>query len=203
MSRVKWRVAPCGTTWDRSPAWRARRFATSLLLLGVALGVGCSSIRVVTDFDPDTEFSGFEEYAWLPDERPEGDPRLHNDLVDAVVRRSVDRTLSERGFRKVPLASANFLVTYYLGLETRIDVQTVHSSFRYSRRGWSGSVGTDTRVRQYERGTLLVDVLDPSSRRLVWRGSADSRVGSRTDPARRDQQIDDAVRRILDRFPPQ
>jgi hypothetical protein len=203
MSDVERCAEPIEGSPERLPARRARRLVASLLILGVALGVGCSGVSVVTDFDPDVEFTGFKKYAWLPDERPGGDPRLHNDLIDAVVRRSVDGSLAERGFEKVPLASADFLVTYYLGLETRIDVRTVHSSFRYSRRGWSGSVGTDTRVRQYERGTLLIDVLDPSSRRLVWRGSADSRVSSRSDPARRDQQIDDAVRRILDRFPPQ
>jgi len=187
-----------------SPVRRAGRSCAALLTLGLAMSVGCSGVRVTTDFDPDAEFSGFKKYAWLPDEPGQGgDPRLHNDLIDARVRSSVDRGLADRGFEKVSLASANFLVTYYLGLETRIDVQTVHSSFRYSRRGWSGSVGTDTRVRQYERGTLLLDVLDPGSTRLVWRGSADSRVNSRSDPARRDQQIDAAVQSILNRFPPQ
>jgi hypothetical protein len=200
MSGLQRLVEPIGGSSVR----RTARFGASLLILGIALSVGCSSVRVVTDFDPDAEFSGFVKYAWLPDEPGQGgDPRLHNDLIDARVRSSVDRGLADRGFEKVSLASADFLVTYYLGLETRIDVQTVHSSFRYSRRGWSGRVGTDTRVRQYERGTLLLDVLDPGSRRLVWRGSANSRVDSRSDPARRDQQIDDAVKRILDRFPPQ
>jgi hypothetical protein len=58
-------------------------------------------------------------------------------------------------------------------------------------------------VRQYERGTLLIDVLEPTERRLVWRGSTDARVTRRSDPARRDQQIDEAVQSILGRFPPQ
>ena len=39
----------------------------------------------------------------------------------ARVRGAVDRTLGERGFEKVAEADADFLVTYYLGLETRID----------------------------------------------------------------------------------
>jgi hypothetical protein len=180
------------------------RLGASLALLGLALCVGCSTLRVTTDFDPGVEFGGFGRYAWLPDGPAQGkDPRLHNDLIDARVRGAVDRVLAERGFEKVAEAEADFFVTYYLGLETRIDVRTVHSNFRYSRRGWSGSVGNSTRVRQYERGTLLIDVLEPTERRLVWRGSTDARVTRRSDPARRDQQIDEAVQSILGRFPPQ
>lgn len=190
---------------EPSPGTRTRgtgRFG-ALLIAGATLCVGCSTLRVTTDYDPDADFSGWRSFAWLSDRPMQGgDPRLHNDLVDARVRGAVDRALAERGFEKAPEASADFLVAYYVGLETRIDVRTVHNSARYSRRGWSGGVATSTQVRQYEMGTLLLDMLDPTDRRLVWRGSANARIRERSDPAQRAQQIDEAVQSILDRFPP-
>jgi hypothetical protein len=74
------------------------RLGASLALLGLALCVGCSTLRVTTDFDPGVEFGGFGRYAWLPDGPAQGkDPRLHNDLIDARVRGAVDRVLAERG----------------------------------------------------------------------------------------------------------
>jgi hypothetical protein len=58
-------------------------------------------------------------------------------------------------------------------------------------------------VREYERGTLLIDILLPAERTLVWRGSASGRLRETSDPAKREQRINDVVARILDRFPPQ
>jgi len=172
------------------------------LILGAASCVGCSGIRVTTDFDPSANFAAFRSYAWLPDtpQQP-GDPRLHNALVDGRVRSAVERALAARGFQKVPTENADFLVTYHLGLETRMDVQTIHRSHGYSSRTWHRRHSTQTIVTEYEMGTLLLDVLDPT-RGLVWRGSANARVRERSDPAQRESRINDAVQKILDRFPP-
>jgi len=190
------RIAADGARW--------RRFSVPILLALLAVfAIGCTTIPVTMDFDPGQDFSQLQTYAWLPnDPEMRTNPRLHNDLLDARVRGSVDAALADRGFRKVEEANADFLVAYYLGVESRVDVRTVHSTFRYSRRGWGGTMGTDTRVRQYERGTMLIDVLNPSERRLVWRGSASSRVTQTNDLDRRQRQIDNAVTSILKRFPP-
>jgi hypothetical protein len=191
---------------DRLVADRARSHGLAvpiLLTLLVLFGIGCTTIPVAVDFDTGTDFATFQTYAWLPNDADmRTNPRLHNDLLDARVRRSMDAALQSRGFRKVEEAEADFLVTYYLGVESRIDVRTVHSTFSYSRRGWGGTMGTDTRVRQYDRGTMLIDVLHPGERRLVWRGSASSRVTQTNDLDRRQRQIDQAVESILKRFPP-
>lgn len=54
----------------------------------------------------------------------------------------------------------------------------------------------------YLEGTLVIDVLDRSTRDLIWRGSAE---GALLDPRRSDQaqeEIDAVVRRVLERYPP-
>ena len=105
----------------------------AIALLGLA---GCSSFRVTTDFDPQANFEPLRNYAWLENVRkPSDDPRLHNSLVDSRVRAAVDRELATKGYSKTPASSADFLVTYYLGLETKIDVHTIHSGLQMSRAG--------------------------------------------------------------------
>jgi hypothetical protein len=185
----------------RSPL---RRLIALLGLAAMASSIGCASTRVATDYDPNAQFAGWKRWAWLPDPVGHaGDQRLHNDLVDARVRFSMRQALTAQGFEEGTVEDADFLVTYYLALDTGIDVRTVHTSFGYSRRGWGHRVATTTRVQQYERGTMLIDVLEPRERRLVWRGSTNSRLSQRSNPAQRQVQIAEAVSSIMERFPPQ
>jgi hypothetical protein len=59
-------------------------------LLGIML-VGCSSVRVVRDYDRSTEFGHLNTYAWQHATQPEtGNPRLDNDLIDARIRNAVN-----------------------------------------------------------------------------------------------------------------
>lgn len=188
--------------------WRAhpsKRVTLASLLLLAVFAVSCNryAIRVETDFDWRFRFAGVETYAWLPDPPGHaGDPRLHNALVDGRVRAAVNRRLQEDGYRRVPVEEADIHVTYYLGLEDRFSWRVVSNSYRYSGAGAFDHHRSETHLRQYERGTLLVDMLDPGRRGLVWRGSAQSRVRRESDPAQREQQIRDAVEKILYEFPP-
>ena len=83
-----------------------------------------------------------------------------------------------------------------------VDVRTIHTAHRYGPRAWPVAGATRTIMREYERGTLLIDVLVPADRSLVWRGSASARIREESDPAQREQRIEEAVEAILDRFPP-
>ena len=79
---------------------------------------------------------------------------------------------------------------------------THHRSFNYHHRSWTGPGRTEIIVREYEVGTLLLDILDPGERSLLWRGSGNARVRESSDPAQRERQINEAVKNILRRFPP-
>jgi hypothetical protein len=167
------------------------------------LVVGCARMRATTDYDADFDFSSLRHYAWLPAVPGQRtDPRVHNDLIDARVRAAVDRALGARGFGQVPEPEADFFVNYYLLLDTRLDVRTLNSSFGYGTHLWRSSAGTQTVVTEYERGTLIVDVLAAHERRLVWRGSTNARLGSSTTAERRTQLINEAVETVMSRFPP-
>ena len=169
----------------------------------VVLATGCSNIRVTTDFDPSVSFDAFSTFAFLPS--PGGQQqnvRTHNSLVDGRVEAAVTRELEARGLRSVPPSEADLWVVHHVGIEQGIDVRTVHTTHRYRRGGWSTSMGGQTTVQQYERGTLLIDVLKPPDRTLIWRGSGNARLRQSSTPEQRTRRIDDAVSRILKSFPP-
>lgn len=161
---------------------------------------GCATFRIQTDYDPAVDFGRLRTYAWQPrTERSEADARINNDLLDARVRSAVDRVLQARGYQLVTDAAHDFNVAYIVTIDTRTDVHTIPVTYGW---GWWGVMGTETYVDQYEQGTLLLDVIDAGSNKLVWRGSAAARVVDEETPERRTQRVNEAVEKILERFPP-
>ena len=172
------------------------------LWLTVLSGIACQSIQVEVDFRRDFRFASVRAYAWLPDPPGHaGEPVLHNDLIDGRVRDAVDLELQQMGYQKVAVDEADVHVTYYLSLGTEVSWQMVSRAYQY-RGGFFEHHTTQTALRRVERGTLLLDVLEPERRRLVWRGTARAQVRRNWDPERLDQKINDAVAKTLAQFPP-
>jgi hypothetical protein len=176
----------------------------------VALSAGCATLEIQTEYDPRADFSGFETWVWMPREpATTGDPRLDNAILHSRIRAVVEERLALQGYRKLSSGTPDFLVTFHTAIDQRLDVSTVDRS--YPRHGGAGRWGpgggwvysSETRVREYELGSLILDIADNRTRDLVWRGFAQAEIGQRTqDQARRDEQLREAVRRMLEQFPP-
>jgi hypothetical protein len=180
------------------------------ILLLAALGIACSSVRTSHDFDPGTDFSAWRSYAWYASESPRtGDPRLDNPLLHDRIVAAVDRTLAARGYALVQDRTPDFYVNHHLSTEQRLDVRTMNTGYaggpyggRWGGAGWGGVGWTETRVEQYEEGTLVIDFVDASARRLVWRGSGTRRLSRNPQPDRVTERVNEAVDEILAQFPP-
>jgi hypothetical protein len=186
------------------------RNARTVLVLATVLtlaSVGCVGFSVSMDYDPETDFSGYRSWYWLPPS-PTGDPRIDNDLVANRVHGAVERSLAARGYVKTSTGEGDFGVGYHGFIEGKIDIQTVDRYYGYGP-GWGrygmgyGGVGTETYVDQYDEGTLILDVVDTRSQKLVWRGSTSARVRENDSPKNRDERTQKAVDAILAEFPPE
>ena len=182
---------------------RTRVSALAVLLL--AAFCACSTLRVNSDYDPDFDFSGFRTWGWLTGPQAGTvDPRLVSGLVEERIRSALEKHLAARGFQRSTSGTPDFRVGYHAAVEDKVDVRTINRTSGYGP-GWGAGRGvmtTDTYVREYEQGTLILDVVDSRSNRLVWRGSAQAEVYSYSTPEQRAARIDDAVAQILESFPP-
>ena len=189
------------------------RGLAALTVLLAALAAGCSSMEVNYDFDPKANFSGLKTYSWL--DKPQkltGDPRIDgNTILEDRIHEAVDRGLAARGFRKVT-ADPDFLVAYHVSLDKRQSVQTLNSYYGYGP-GWGYGYGAayrpgfwagppDTYVYEYEQGTLILDIVHPGNKALMWRGSAQDEVHFKSSPEKDQKQLDEAVHKMLEHFPP-
>jgi hypothetical protein len=171
------------------------------------LMLACSGIKVDCDYDPSANFAPLRTWAWLPDAGKSGDPRLDNALIDSRIRKAVEAELAAKGFTLVASKTPDFQVTYHVSIEGKLDVDTIYRDYPgggygrygYRRGGWGQ---TETRVREYDEGTLLIDVLQAGSGALLWRGSGVATVREESSPEKRTERINTAVHKILERFPP-
>jgi hypothetical protein len=181
-----------------------QRLAMVVMLLAVT---ACGAIAVNSDYDTERQFSGLTTYAWMtPKQKLLQDPLVDNDLMNNRVRRSVGRRLTAQGFSEATGdTSADFLVTYHVSAETEYSVSNFHGSYGYypcwACYGHRYGYGRDSTVRMYKRGTFMIDVVDPASSQLIWRGVAGRRLNSGT-PQERDAYVDSIVTAILAQFPP-
>ncbi|MEN8200221.1 MAG: DUF4136 domain-containing protein [Thermodesulfobacteriota bacterium] len=181
-------------------------FAFAALLF---LCSACATLSVNTDYNPAYDFSRLRTYAWLDDGTPPGtDARINNDLVIDRVRSAVEWTLAAKGYVKSDAASADFRMSWLGVIDKKLQLDTIEHF--YSPYGY-GSLYRDpfwadppayTTVREYEVGTLIIDVLDPVRHKLIWRGTGSDRLSSTSDPVKITREINAAVSAILKDFPP-
>jgi len=178
-----------------------------VLLVLSALTLACSGIVVDSDYDPSADFTQLRTWSWLPHAGKSDDPRLDNALLDSRIRAAVKSELDTKGYTLATSGTPDFQVTYHVSVEGKLDVNTVYRDYP---RGGYGRVGhhrggwgyAETSVREYDEGTLLLDVLQSGSGALLWRGSGVATVREESSPENRTKRINAAVKKILERFPP-
>jgi hypothetical protein len=168
----------------------------------VAAALACASVSVSVDYDPDEDFSGYRTFTWLPvPKQPTGDYRVDNPLLDARIRRAIERNLGSRGFLKVEDRVPDFYVVYHLSIEEKLDVRTVNRGY-FDYWGYYTS-WPETYVTQYDEGALVIDIANAREKQLVWRGVGVRRLRGQSTPEQTTRDVDEAVDRILAKFPPQ
>ena len=184
---------PFPTRNGSSPAGRA-----VAAMLAVALGTAaCASMNVETQTAPDASFEGVETYGWLPD--PPADLTTQLPRIGRIVRASVDAELQRLGYVEDPFGRPDIWVNTHV-IDGRTDVRTTWA-FYGPRNDWI-SVLVGPRIDVYNEGTLILDLLDGSSRDLKFRGVATAAVeGGGRAQADAEKKVREAVEEMLSKLP--
>jgi hypothetical protein len=179
----------------------------SLLLASLLLvSAGCSAISVSTDYSATAvpDMLQYKTYAWI--EFPVGeDLREQSELVKSRVIDAVDRELAAKDYEKDTSGNPDFLIGYHAALQNRTDVEKVTKEYEgnYGYTYGLPHTYTETFVREFREGMLVLDIVDGKSETLVWRGQAQAEVSESPDPETRTARINKAVKKMLEDFPPE
>jgi len=172
-----------------------------VLALALVLAA-CSSVQVKQDWDPGAKFGRLHTWAWQGSTPSvTGNPRLDDPLLHERIQSAIDKSLTQKGFTRAGSGKPDFLVTYHIALQQKLDAHTIYTGYG-PYRGWYGVGGAQTVVDTYDVGTLLIDFISPETNNVIWRGSGQSRIQELKTPEERQARIQDAVDRILEQFPP-
>ncbi len=175
--------------------------ARGAAFLALAL-LACSSVQVKSDWDPEANFAGLRTWAWQSSTPiSTGDVRLDDPLVHKRIQAAIRTALDARGYRQAMEGKPDFEVTYHVAISRKLDAQTIYTGYG-PYRGW-GMGGTRTVVDEYEVGTLLIDVVSPATKAVIWRGTAQSRLQDLRTPEEREKRAQEVVDEVLAKFPPE
>ncbi len=178
---------------------RTLALPTASLLAAV---LACGTMTVDTEYAPDTDWAAQQTYRWTEVATlGVADTRLDTAHINATIRDAVQSELWAKGYEQDTTAP-NFLIDYHAILEHRM-VQALAQMHPGEADTDLVSIGPGNRyAREFDVGTLVIDMIEPSTERVIWRGSARDEVDWTLSQEKMDRRIRDAVKQILQRFPP-
>ncbi|NPU91143.1 MAG: DUF4136 domain-containing protein [Gammaproteobacteria bacterium] len=173
----------------------------SLLLFLTA----CTQAPVSFDYDQSAYLKTLKTYAIsAPASTNGGFQSLDNNRIETALRSA----LAGRQMQEVPADKADFLVSYRVEADRQLDTSGV--SFGFGVSGGGGGMGgigvgasTGPKAKEVVEGKLVVDVIDPQKKQVVWSARANENLTDSMNSAKRDKLIGFLVTTMFEGFPPQ
>ena len=138
--------------------------STIVALAFLVLAQSALGQKVNVKYNKAANFSKFKTYTWV-----RGIP-ARNPIVNQMITDAIDRELAARGLTK---KEADGDIQILFTAATEFDLQAPPGDWGNTSLS-SQQTGIATRGQAYDvrKGTLLVDMLETSTKNIVWRGSA-------------------------------
>src|SRR5215471_15831032 len=153
------------------------RILLRLLAAAAILAVPAVAGNVKNDFDPAVDFTRFKTFAIIGGQDIEKSGWLDEPEMRERFKNFVSGALEMRGLVEVPKdAPHNLAVRFWVARRAKQEVQVVDYGPTMMWGGyppyWGGYWGWSYEeyiVHNYVQGSLVVDLIDPTTKELVWR----------------------------------
>lgn len=171
------------------------------LMFALIISWSCgSSLKVQTDYDKTVDFTKYKTFTIY---NPEGIHNSISHLNQSRVFSAIRQEMNKKGFAE-DSTTPDLLVNTTAILKDRTSVS---SSDYYSYGSiyrpytWGPGVSYSTYdVRHYKDGSLIIDVVETASKKLLWQGTGNKEIDAPLkDP---ETQVPKQVAAIMEKFPP-
>jgi hypothetical protein len=169
----------------------------ALVVTAILFGATSMAQHVKTDYDRSADFNRYKTYSW---EKVQTQDPLWVDRIKAAV----NSALAAKGWAEV--ASGGDVAV--VAMEIARNHQTLNTYYDNIGGGWGwrrgGGMGfgdATTTEETYKIGTLVVDLFDASTKKLIWRGSSSDTLSDKSD--KNIKNLDKGVQKMFDHFPPE
>jgi hypothetical protein len=147
-----------------------------ILVICLAQATFPVSAEVKNDFEPDAPFPQYKTFSFVKGIELDRGTLLQDPSIRERIKNLISGALEIRGLREIPRDEKyDLAVRYWVSRTNKMDVSYVPVD---NWAGWGGFPPfwdgpwyyTYAEVtRNYQQGTLIVDLLDPSTKQLIWR----------------------------------
>lgn len=171
------------------------RTTFAALVATLALATAAFAQTISFDFDKSVNFAGYRTYAWAQGTNVP-DALVHQRVVNAV-----DAQMAMKGLRRVQGdVTPDVLVAYHAAFDKTLQITGFGSGWGGYR--FAGSRTASARAEEIVVGTMIVDIVDTTTRTIVWRGTATKDVDMNAKPEKRDRNISRTAEKLFKNYPP-
>jgi hypothetical protein len=161
------------------------------VLIGMILFAGTPAQQVKTDYARSANFGQYKTYSW---EQVKTKDALDVDRI----KNAVNAALAAKGWTKVDSSGDVSIVAMEI-IRKQQTLNTFYDGFGGGWR-WGGFGDATTTTETYKVGTLVVDLFDTKTKKLVWRGSSSDTLSNNSD--KNIKNLDKGAEKMFKHFPP-
>jgi len=166
-------------------------FLFGLLLLSSFHAFGA---QISTDYDHSANFSQYKTYSWLK-------VQAGDSLWENRIKQDVDAQLAAKGWTKVD-SNGSATISAFQSTQDQQTLETFYNGFgggwRWRGFGGDGMATTTTDVTKV--GTLVVDIFDGQTQKLIWRGKQSDALSG--NPDKNEKKLAKDLAGMFKHFPP-
>jgi hypothetical protein len=170
-----------------------RIWATAALVL--AFSAVALAIDTKTDYDHSANFTQYRTFDWKVPKAANG--VVTNSLVMSRIQAAAAERLTTKGLRRDTAKPDLYVVAHVAAKDVR-DVDYLPPIGGWRSWGW---MGPDIIVNEYVKGTIVLDLVDTKTNKLVWRAVTTDTASDLLD-VQSAKNVDKMIADSLEHFPP-
>jgi hypothetical protein len=182
-----------------------RRRSIWLLVILTCVLTACNAFKVKTDHDATADFSSFKTFAFAGPAEMNRGGIYDNSLMRKRIESAVVRELTAKGLRQVGLDEPQDLrVHYWVHIQDKQRLESTGPTVGVARYpggyGWGAGYGGGVTTYEYKEGTLILDLIEPAKKQLVWRATI---VGTLQESTKDNVELGNkAIAEAFESYPP-
>jgi hypothetical protein len=150
-----------------------------------------SGPNVKFDYDHSANFSKYKTFSWIKEPVTMKDPLMQQRIVNAV-----NAQLKARGLQPV---DNNGDLGVAVNVAT-LEKQTLNTFYDGFGPWYWGLGSATTMVETFTEGTIVADLFDTKTKRVVWRGVGSKEISNK--PGKATEQVEKTIEKMFKQYPP-
>src|ERR1700751_4730640 len=166
---------------------------SAVIVLWLTVCVFTLAQRARSEWDHNTDFAALHTYAW------QASPDPAKGAWNQAILDGIDKQLEAKGLTKVD-ANPDVWVVYSRSI--RKDTTALSGGYIFNPQGAGdeGSPGIPAIPTTWKEGTLVVELNDPKTKHVVWRGSVSNKIIDNDN--KNLKSLDKAIAKLFRKYPP-